>query len=66
VVVRRRFDGEFEATVKEYVVDASGKEWLVPRSHNPAFQMPIAIGTEEDGIEETVIMAIVRGAYLPE
>lgn len=66
VVVRKRLDGELEATVKEYMRDASGVEWLVPRSSNPAFQTPIAIGSEEDGIEETTIMAIVRGAYLPE
>lgn len=66
VVVRKRFDGEVEATVKEYIRDANGAEWLVPRSHNPAFQSAIAIGSREDGIEETVIMAIVRGAYMPE
>lgn len=66
IVVRKRNTGELEATVKEYVKEADGTEWLVPRSLNPAFQAPLAIGTGDDGIEETIIMAIVRGAYLPE
>lgn len=65
VVIRTRLDGEMEATVKEYQKRGEA-EWLVPRSHNPAFQGPIQLGTEEDGIAETVIMAIVRGAYQPE
>lgn len=66
VIVRRRIDGDVEATVKEYRREADGREWLVPRSYNPAFQTPIELGSAEDGIEETTIMAIVRGAYLPE
>lgn len=66
IVVRTKITGEVEATVKEYVVDANGAEWLVPRSYNPAFQTPLAVGAPEDGIAETTIMAIVRGSYLPE
>jgi transcriptional regulator with XRE-family HTH domain len=65
IVVRQRTDGAYESTVKEYVRDGD-KEWLVPRSYNPAFQTPIEIGTIEDGIAETTIMAIVKGSYRPE
>lgn len=65
IVVRQRIDGGYESTVKEYVRDGD-KEWLVPRSYNPGFQTPIEIGTLEDGIVETVIMAIVKGSYRPE
>lgn len=65
IVIRRRFDGECEATVKELVVDREGKHWLVPRSNNPAFQNPIALYDDAD-VEETVITAIVRGSYRPE
>lgn len=66
VVVRKRDNGDYEATVKEYLIDAEGKEWLVPRSHNPAFQVPIEIGRPEPGIIETRITAIVVGSYRPE
>ena len=38
IVQRTRDDGECETTVKEFVVDADGICWLVPRSTNPAFQ----------------------------
>lgn len=38
IVVRTKLDGTLEATVKEFVRDAQGVEWLVPRSTNPAFQ----------------------------
>lgn len=65
IVVRRNFHGEVEATVKEYQKTADG-EWLVPRSRNPAFQQPIPMYDGSPDIEETVIVAVVRGAYLPE
>lgn len=65
IVVRQRMDGAYESTVKEYVREGD-KEWLVPRSYNPAFQTPIELGTVEDGIVETTIMAIVKGSYRPE
>lgn len=65
IVVRRRFDGEVEATVKEYLVTADGV-WLVPRSDNPAFQSPIPLGDGDPEIEETAIVAVVKGSYRPE
>jgi transcriptional regulator with XRE-family HTH domain len=65
IVVRRKFTGEIEATVKEYIRDGE-QEWLVPRSFNPAFQTPIDMSNPASDIEETAIIAIVRGAYRPE
>lgn len=41
VVQRQRESLEFETTVKEYLRDKEGIEWLVPRSTNPSFQRPI-------------------------
>lgn len=65
IVVRRKFTGEIEATVKEYKRTADG-DWLVPRSTNPAFQAPISLGEGEPEIEETAIIAVVKGSYRPE
>lgn len=66
VVVRRNLRQEYEATVKEYLVDEGGEEWLVPRSTNPAFQTPIKLREGEPGVEETRVVAIVVGSYRPE
>lgn len=66
VVIRKRFDGSVEATVKEFVIAPDGKQWLVPRSNNPAFQTPIALGEEDPGIEEVSVLALVVGSYRPE
>lgn len=66
IVERRRFDGEVEATVKEYVVGDDGTEWLVPRSYNPAFQSPISATEPGEGIEEVRVVAKVVGSYRPE
>lgn len=66
IVIRNRMHGEVEATVKEYLATDDGV-WLVPRSSNPAFQQPIALHGEEDpDIEETRIVAVVKGSYRPE
>lgn len=65
IVVRRRFDGDVEATVKEYRETPEGI-WLVPRSDNPAFQTPISFGGDDPEIEETAIVAVVKGSYRPE
>lgn len=66
IVLRRMFSGSVEATVKEYRQLDDGREWLVPRSRNPSFQVPIEVGADDPTVEETRIIAIVRGAYLPE
>ncbi|AGH48741.1 prophage repressor [Sphingomonas sp. MM-1] len=66
VVQRRRVSQDFETTVKEYRIDGDGREWLIPRSNNPAFQRPIEIGHDEDDIEEVRIIALVVGSYRPE
>lgn len=66
VVLRKRSTGEWETTVKEFVVDQDGGEWLVPRSFNPAFQHAIKVRDPEEGIEEVRIIAVVVGSYRPE
>lgn len=65
IVVRKRWSGEIEATVKELMLDGENK-WLLPKSRNPAFQTPILITGPDDEIEETRIIAIVKGSYRPE
>ena len=65
IVIRRRFNGEMEATVKEFLQTGDGA-WLIPRSSNPSFQVPISLSAPEPDIEETTITAIVRGSYRPE
>lgn len=65
IVVRKRVDGEVEATVKEFQATDEGA-WLVPRSNNPAFQAPIPLSDGDPSIEEVAIVAIVKGSYRPE
>jgi transcriptional regulator with XRE-family HTH domain len=57
IVERRRTDGTIEATVKEYLKDDYGREWLVPRSNRPEYQRPISANDPEEGIEETAVVA---------
>jgi transcriptional regulator with XRE-family HTH domain len=66
VVVRERADGRLEATVKEYLLDADGKQWLVPRSTNPAFQHPFSLDDPGEGIVDANIIGLVVGSYRPE
>lgn len=66
IVERHNFAGEVEATVKEYVRAEDGREWLVPRSNNPAFQAPISATEPGEGIETVKIVAVVVGSYRPE
>jgi hypothetical protein len=51
--------------VKEYLETAEGA-WLVPKSRNPAFQQPIPLNGDDPEIEETAIIAVVKGSYRPE
>lgn len=67
VIVRRtRNDGEIELTVKEFLIDDLGREWLVPRSNRPEFQTPYRIGQDEEGIEELAVIAVVVSSVRPE
>lgn len=65
IVVRRKFSGEVEATVKEYLETQDGV-WLVPKSRNPAFHQAIPLHSQDPEIEETAIIAVVKGSYRPE
>lgn len=64
VVVRENDMHEFEATVKELVLQ-DGELWLVPRSHNPAHR-PWRVAENEPGIIETRIAAVVVSSVRPE
>lgn len=64
VVIRRDIHDMYEATVKE-LVEQDGELWLVPRSTNPAHQ-PFRIGSQEEGIVETRIAAVVVASVRPE
>ena len=67
VIVRRKHFGDgIETTVKEYFRDADGVEWLVPRSHNPAFQAPFRCDMPGDDIEYIQIIATVVASIQPE
>lgn len=66
VVQRRNHSMEFEVTVKEYMREADGTEWLVPRSYNPAFQRPIKVDDQDPEIAEVRIIGVVVGSYRPE
>lgn len=66
IVQRERDDGEFEVTVKEYLVDDAGKQWLVPRSTHPEFQTPWRLDRPEEGIVEVRVLAVVVASVRPE
>ncbi len=65
IVERHKRGNGIETTVKEYVRDSDGVEWLVPRSSNPAHQ---AIRPDQpgDGIEKVEISALVVASIRPE
>jgi transcriptional regulator with XRE-family HTH domain len=64
VVVRKRDDQMYEATVKR-LVESEGELWLVPESSNPAHR-PIKLSEPEPGILETRIAAVVVRALIDE
>jgi transcriptional regulator with XRE-family HTH domain len=64
VVVRKRDDQMYEATVKK-LVEQDGELWAVPESSNPAF-LPIRLAAAEPGILETRIAAVVVRAIIDE
>lgn len=66
IVERLNVAGDREVTVKEYLRDDDGIEWLIPRSSNPAFQTPIRTDEQPDDIVEVQIKGIVVGSYRKE
>ena len=64
VVLRRRANLEFEATVKELVA-IDGVLWAAPRSHNPSFTA-FRLDQDEVDVIETRVIAVVVGSYRPE
>jgi transcriptional regulator with XRE-family HTH domain len=64
VAIRRCKDGLIEATAKQYLVDETGKPWLVPHSTRPEFQQPIDLtGPFPDEIESVEAWALIIGRY---
>lgn len=66
VVLRRdKQSGEYEATLKEYVVDGSGRHVLWPRSSDPEFQTPIVLaGPLSEVTGDEVIPAVASAGNL--
>lgn len=63
VCQRRRGRGEYEITVKEYVV-RNGSRWLVPHSTDPRYQSPIELHPGDHA--DLSLAALVIGSYRPE
>lgn len=61
LVSRRNKRGLYEASLKEYVVDADGSKWLWPRSSDPEHQAPLRFGAET---EEVTITGIVMASFI--
>lgn len=66
IVIRTKFDGSVEATVKQLARDEEGREWLVPRSTNPAYQAFRGDEPDSPDIARIEIVATVAGSYRPE
>lgn len=60
LVSRRNREGMYEASLKEYVVNADGSKWLWPRSTDPEHQAPLRL----EGSEEVTITGIVRASFI--
>lgn len=54
--------GNYESTLKEYVVDDDGKAWLWPRSTDPLHQAPLEYAARKRGGDVTIVGVVV--AYL--
>ena len=65
LVQRRDRTGLYEVTIKEFIVDSSGRPWLWPRSSDPQFQAPIAIPTpdEHDDNDDVTLSGLVIASY---
>lgn len=60
VVVVKQEHGEYEVTLKEYVIDEQGKKWLWPRSTMPEHQAPVQYSRSS----EIEIRGVVVGAMV--
>lgn len=64
IVTREDRNGLFEVTIKEYVLDGSGRPWLWPKSTDPAFQTPLSlIGSSDSKIVQVTVTGIVVAAF---
>lgn len=60
VIVVKQEHGEYEVTLKEYVVDESGNKWLWPRSTLPEHQAPLQFNRKS----QLEIRGVVVGAMI--
>lgn len=65
IVFRRNKVGLTEATLKEYVTEDDGRQWLYPRSYDPEHQAPLQYKRGSDG-DEIRISGIVVAALVLE
>ena len=63
VCQRQRGSGEYEITVKEYVV-RGGRHWLIPHSTDPRYQSPIELAPGDHA--DLSLAVLVIGSYRPE
>ena len=66
VVQRVSDDGEYETTLKEYVVQPDGQVYLWPRSNDPEFQAPLPLKESRKRIEHIAVIGIVVAALIRE
>lgn len=67
-VAVRRVDaaGNYESTLKEYVVAEDGRKWLYPRSYDPEHQAPLQYADKTRGTQHVSIVGIVVAALILE
>lgn len=62
-VIYRHKSGEIEATLKEYYEDMDGRNWLLPRSTDPAHKTPISFDDGDGKTTDVEIFARVTGVW---
>ncbi|MEH6476697.1 MAG: helix-turn-helix domain-containing protein [Sneathiella sp.] len=62
-VIYRHSKAGIEATLKEYFVDKEGKEWLLPKSTDPAHQTPVELENPDGSTNHVEVYARVTGVW---
>lgn len=57
-IIERVRHGSYEATLKEFRIDSQGREWLVPRTTDPAEQAPLQ-AIADDGATIRVVGRVI-------
>lgn len=64
-IVERTRAGAYEVTLKEFRVDQTGREWLVPRTTDPAEQTPLQVYAD-DGETIRVVGRVIWASRIEE